>query len=65
MTSKIPKRFERLADFGRDLQGYGARQTTHVRSLKGSKLGPASAGRRLNLTERRAIEQQMRKEGKL
>jgi hypothetical protein len=60
-----PQRFERLQDFGRDLQGYGARQTTHVRALKGSTFGPASRGKRLNAEQRRAIEEQMRAEGKI
>lgn len=64
-SKKVPPRFERLADFGAGLQGVGAAQTAHVRALRGSKLGPASAGRRLTAAERRAVEEQMRRDGKL
>lgn len=38
---------------------------TKQRGLKGSKLGPASEGRRLDAAERQKIEDQMRREGKL
>lgn len=38
---------------------------TKQRGLKGSKLGPASAGRSLTAAERRAVEEQMRREGRL
>ena len=62
---RIPEKFTRLQDFGADLQGYGAKQTTHVRALKGSTFGPASRGRRLSEAERKAVEQRMRDEGKL
>jgi hypothetical protein len=62
---KIPERGERLADFGRHLQGLGGLQTSRVRALKGSKIGPANEGRRLSATERKAIEEKMRREGKL
>lgn len=63
--SKIPERFECVQDFGRELRGLGGLQTTHIRALKGSTFGPASEGRRLNPDERRVIEEQMRREGKL
>lgn len=65
MRRRLPKRFERLGDFGAGLQGYGAKQTTHVRALRGSTFGAASKGRRLTKAEREAIERQMRDEGKL
>lgn len=38
---------------------------TNQRGLKGSKLGPANEGRRLSDEERRKIEEQLRKDGKL
>lgn len=38
---------------------------TNQRGLKGTTLGPASAGRKLSDAERRKIEEQMRKDGKL
>jgi hypothetical protein len=59
------KRFTRVQDFGRELRGLGGLQTSHIRALKGSKIGPANAGRRLSSAERKAIEDQMRKDGKL
>lgn len=63
--SKKHKPFSRIQDFGRDLRGLGGLQTTHIRALKGSKLGPANDGRRLSKAEREAIEQKMRQEGKI
>lgn len=63
--AKVPRRFERLQDFGRELQGLGGLQTSKVRALKGSTFGPAGEGRRLSPEERKAIEEQMRKDGKL
>jgi hypothetical protein len=38
---------------------------TNQRGLKGAKLGPANSGRKLNAAERQAIENQMRRDGKL
>lgn len=38
---------------------------TNQRGLKGSKLGPANDGRRLSDAERRKVEEQLRKDGKL
>lgn len=38
---------------------------TNQRGLKGAKLGPANSGRRLTAAERKAIEDQMRREGRL
>lgn len=38
---------------------------TNQRGLKGAKLGPASEGRKLSPAERRAIEEQMRRDGRL
>lgn len=38
---------------------------THQRGLKGSKLGPANDGRKLTDEERRAVIEQMKKDGKL
>jgi hypothetical protein len=38
---------------------------TNQRGLKGAKLGPANEGRRLTAAERRTIEDQMRRDGKL
>lgn len=59
------KPYERIADFGSHLKGLGGLQTTHIRALKGSKIGPANAGRRLTENERKAIEDKMRRQGKL
>lgn len=61
---KIIKRFDRLQDFGSHLQGIGARQTTHVRALKGSTFGAASSGKRLSEAERKAIEQ-LKEQGRI
>jgi len=38
---------------------------TNQRGLRGSKLGPANEGRKLTDNERRAIAEQMRRDGKL
>src|SRR5580765_3026774 len=57
--------FERVQDFGHELRGLGGLQTTHIRALKGSTFGAASAGRRLSATERQAIEEQMKRDGKI
>lgn len=38
---------------------------TNQRGLKGSKLGPANSGRKLSPAERQAIEDQLRRDGKL
>jgi hypothetical protein len=38
---------------------------TKQRGLRGAKLGPANEGRRVSDDERRKIEDQMRREGKL
>lgn len=38
---------------------------TKQRGLRGSKLGPASDGRKLSAEEREKIEAQMRRDGKL
>jgi hypothetical protein len=58
-------RFTRISDFGSDLRGLGGLQTSHIRALKGSTLGPANRGRRLSAEERRRVEEQMKKDGKL
>ena len=62
---RVPERFEMVADFGPELRGLGGLQTTHVRPLKGSTFGPASKCRRLSADERRAVVEQMQREGKL
>ena len=56
--------YTRRADFGRDLRGLGG-PTVHLKALKGAKLGPASAGRRLSADERKAVEDQLRRTGVL
>lgn len=38
---------------------------TNQRGLKGAKLGPANEGRTLDPAERKAIEERMRREGKI
>lgn len=60
-----PKFGERISDFGSDLKGLGGLSTSRIRALRGSKLGPASEGRKLSPEERKRIEEQMRKDGKL
>jgi len=60
-----PRPFERVQDFGHELRGLGGLQTTHIRALKGSTFGAANAGRKLSDAERQAIEDQMRRDGKL
>lgn len=60
-----PKRWDRLADFGPSLSGLGGMQTAAVRALKGATFGPASPGRSLSDDERRVIEDQMRRDGRL
>lgn len=38
---------------------------TNQRGLRGSKLGPANEGRHMSDDERRKVEEQMRRDGKL
>ena len=57
--------FTRVEDFGPALKGLGGLQTSVIRALKGSTFGPASKGKRLSPEQRKAIEDQMRKDGKL
>lgn len=59
------KPYERVQDFGAALRGLGGLQTSHIRALKGSTFGAANKGRKLSAAERQAIEDQMRREGKL
>lgn len=61
----IEKRFTRLQDFGSHLKGLGGLQTSRIRALKGSTFGPAGKVRRLTESECAAIEQQLRKDGKI
>jgi hypothetical protein len=56
--------YTRRADFGRELRGLGG-PTVHLKALKGAKLGPASAGRRLTTDERKTVEDQLRRAGVL
>jgi hypothetical protein len=49
--------------YGGELRGLSHSQLYHQRGLWGVKLGPANRGRRLDATERQAIEQKMRDEG--
>lgn len=62
---KLPKRGTRIDDFGKDLRGLGGLQTSRVRALKGSKLGPANDGRKLSPEEKARVIEQMKKDGKL
>lgn len=62
---KMPTRGTRIADFGPGLKGLGGLQTAKIRALKGSKFGPANEGKRLSKEQSKAIEDQMRKDGKL
>ena len=56
--------YTRIADFGRDLRGFGSSDTVHIRPGKGT-FGAASKGRRLSAAERKAIEDRLRKSGAL
>lgn len=47
------------------LQGAGHQLLSNQRGLRGSTFGPAGVGRRLSPEERAAIEEKMRKEGKI
>lgn len=53
------------ANYGAELKGFGHSQLQKQRGLRGTTLGPASSGRRLSAAERAAIEDQMRRDGKL
>jgi hypothetical protein len=64
MKTNTFRPYTRRADFGRELRGLGG-PTVHLRSFKGTKLGPASAGRRLTVAERKAVENQLRRAGVL
>lgn len=64
-NSKKSDRFTRVADFGRDLRGLGGNGTVHIKALKGSTFGPASAGRKLTPEERKSVEAQFRAAGKI
>lgn len=63
--AKRLKRFTHVADFGPALKGLGGLQTTHIKALRGSTFGAANRGRRLSPDERKAIENQLRRDGKL
>lgn len=69
MAKKKPAKYHEqkvLADkYGRDLQGLGDHALARQRGLRGTKLGPANAGRRLSQGEVSAIEQKLRAEGKI
>ena len=51
--------------YGGELRGPSHSQLYRQRGLWGVKLGPANRGRRLDATERQAIEKKMRDEGLL
>lgn len=63
--AKPAKKWTKLADFGAALRGLGGLQTANIKALKGSTFGPASEGRVLPADERRRVEEQMRKDGKI
>ena len=65
MARKIAKRFTKLSDFGAELKGLGGLQTAHIKALRGSTFGAANAGRRLSPDERKRIEEQMRRDGRI
>ena len=50
--------------YGGELAGLAHNQLFSQRGLRGTTLGPATSGRRLNAAERQAIEQKMRDEGR-
>ena len=51
--------------YGGELRGLTHAQLFRQRGLRGTTLGPANRGRRLDAAERQAIEQRMRDEGRL
>jgi hypothetical protein len=51
--------------YGGQLRGLSHSQLTRQRGLRGTKLGAANRGRRLDVAERQAVEQKMRNEGRL
>ena len=51
--------------YGGELAGLAHNQLFSQRGLRGTTLGPATSGRRLNAAERQAIEQKMRDDGRL
>lgn len=51
--------------YGGGHKGLGHTQLKFAKGLKGSTFGPANAGRSLSDEERKAVEAQMRKDGKL
>lgn len=63
--AKRNKRERELLAYGGGQRGLGHTQLGKPRGLKGSTYGAASEGRKLSAVERRAIEEQMRKDGKL
>jgi hypothetical protein len=54
-----------MAKYESRLDGLSHTQLNRQRGLKGSTLGPASEGRKLSAEEIAAIEEAMRREGKL
>ena len=50
--------------YGGELRGLAHAQLFRQRGLRGTTLGPANRGRRLDAAERQAIEQKMRDEGR-
>jgi len=51
--------------YGGELAGLAHNQLFSQRGLRGTTLGPANRGRRLNAAERQAIEAKLKDEGRL
>jgi hypothetical protein len=51
--------------YGGELRGLAHNQLFAQRGLRGTMLGPANRGRRLDVAERQAIEQKMRDDRRL
>jgi hypothetical protein len=51
--------------YGGELRGLAHSQLFSQRGFRGTTLGPANRGRRLDAAERQTIEQKMRNEGRL
>jgi hypothetical protein len=56
---------EKSFEYPSYLRGYGNQPLKRPRGFKGSKMGPASEGRKLSPEEIAAVEAQLKQDGKL
>ena len=65
MTAKFHDRRVVGDKFTGHLKGLGDHALARQRGLRGAKLGPANKGRKLSEDERKAVEDAMKRDGRL